>query len=134
MADDAAMRYDNTQFYLISWVRLLHALLGWAEARVLAWVHACGHWKRIHDPDHIIFHAMPSYWARHLLIPDSLRARLPHERWLDLLGDLQSLFAEEDRQPHRDPTAIDWQRYKVPYEQLLATYIDELQNQSDPSL
>lgn len=121
---------DLTQYYLISWVRLLHALLGWSEAQVLDWARASGLWEYVHNPDDIMFHGSPSYWVRDLLVPDDLRARLPHERWLNLLGDLQSLFAEEDRQPQRDPTAIDWQQFNAPYKQLLAAYSSEIQSQS----
>lgn len=130
MPDDATatgVSYDNTQYYLLSWVGLLHALLDWSEAQVLDWAHTSGFWAYVHDPDDIMFHSAPSYWVRHLLVPETLRAQLSHWRWLDLLQDLQTLFAEEDRQSQRDPTAIDWQRFKAPYAQLLAAYADEAQ-------
>jgi hypothetical protein len=133
-ATKAGASYDDTQYYLISWVRLLHTLLDWSETQVLDWVHTSGFWEHVHDPDDIMFHGSPSYWVRHLLVPEALRAQLPHERWLDLLRDLQGLFAEEDRRPQRDPTAIDWQRFKAPYAQLLAVYPDEAQSQAKPSL
>jgi hypothetical protein len=83
MPDDATapgVSDDNTQYYLRSWVGLLQALLDWSEAQVLDGVHTRGFWAYVHDPDDIMFHGAPSYWVRHLLIPETLRAQLPHGR------------------------------------------------------
>ena len=126
--------YNSTQYYLAVWKGMVDTLLGWSEEQVVTWAQQGAMWAALDDPGHIIFHESPMYWAKHLLIPGSLHARLPHDQLLRLERDLWAVFTEEAKDWHADPEAIDWLPYKKKVDWLLAQYARSLPHQGEVSL
>jgi len=130
----ARLPYDSKQYYLGVWKGMLGTILGWSEEQIVAWAQTGEKWAAMDDPNHIFFHETPMYWAQHLLIPDSLKARLPHELLLRLGGDLGEVFTDEAKNWHSDPEEIDWLPYKERVDQLLARYAGSFRDGREASL
>lgn len=116
--------YNSKQYYLAVWKGMLGTLLGWSEEQVIAWAQQGVKWAALDNPGDILFHESPMYWAKHLLVPASLRARLAHDRLVRLERDLWDVFTDESKEWHIDPEAIDWLPYKQQVDQLLTRYAD----------
>lgn len=125
--------YNSKQYYVAVWKGMLGTLLGWSDEQVIAWAQQGVKWVALDNPDDIMFHETPMYWATHLLIPDSLRVHLPHDQMLRLERDLWSVFIDESKDWHPDPETIDWLPYKQQVDRLLARYADNSWGESEVS-
>jgi hypothetical protein len=125
--------HNSKRYYLAVWKDMLGTLLGWSEERIIAWAQQGPLWAALDNPNDITFHETPMYWAKHLLIPAPLRARLPHEQLLRLERDLWGVFTGESKHPHADPQGIDWEPYEEKVADLLTQYAATAPGEGEPS-
>jgi hypothetical protein len=71
-------------YYLNTWVEMLGEFLGWNEQQVLEWAERTGKLAYLENKDDLIYHSDPPYWIVHLMIPESLKERLPGPALADL--------------------------------------------------
>ena len=104
-------------YYLQTWKTLLAEFLGWSEAQMLEWADATGKLEYLSDPDDLLYHQTPLYWATNLLVPTEFKERLSSSE----LGSLkqQIMLAFNDNYNYNFPLDIDWKPYKARVAEIL---------------
>ncbi|MDQ2686258.1 MAG: hypothetical protein M3Y28_00150 [Armatimonadota bacterium] len=110
----------DKEYYLTTWVKMLHGLLGWSKADVLQWSRKSAKLNYLDNPNDALYHESPVYWAVDLLIPDALwRELAPLQRVLIRRDLLQAL---DHGQQYTIPQGTDWNSYADKVEQVLGRF------------
>ena len=114
--DDTTVNLEGT--YLAIWKRMFGDILRWSEQKVIAW--AAKYEPFLEDPDDVIYHADPHYWAVSAFVPAAINEKLfPSQRsrltkeLLDLLGVQMYLV---------DYLGVDWKQYKSGINTVIGKY------------
>src|SRR5436305_1335345 len=112
------------EYYLLIWKNLFREFLGWTEKETLDWAEKTGKLAFLADPDDMIYHQIPQYWAIQALVPNTLKNKLPALELADLKSRmLTALLTENKFFPSED---TDWEPYRQKIEQILGEYNENL--------
>jgi len=105
-------------YYFAIWKGMFRAVLGWSEPQTEEWARRYPEF--LSDPNDIMFHETPIYWAALALIPGSLRGRLNDRELLEMKHKIVS--APHSDPDDADPATINWEPFRQEVEQILAEY------------
>lgn len=67
------VKNDEGRFFVETWLKALHGLLGWTDQQTLNWAEK---WKNdLNDPNCLFFHEPPLEYILNLLIPENLKKK-----------------------------------------------------------
>jgi hypothetical protein len=117
---------DNkiAKYYLLIWKKLFKEFLGWTEKETIDWAEKTGKRENLANPDDLIYHQSPQYWAIHTLLPDTLKNELPPLELIDLKSRL--LDALEDETGFFPSEETNWKPFREKIEHILSEYNEKL--------
>lgn len=88
------IKYEEGRLYLRAWIEALAVFLGWSKAKTLRWAEQ---WADALNREHdLLFHETPTGWIANLLIPRSIKVRLPGNQLVYVRQILCAVVHKED--------------------------------------
>lgn len=112
------------EYYLLIWKNLFKEFLGWTGKETLDWAEKTGKLEFLSDPDDMIYHQIPQYWAIHTLIPVTLKNTLTSLQLNDLKSRILSALLTENKFFPSEET--NWEPLRQKIELILGEYNEKL--------
>jgi hypothetical protein len=121
--------HDEKSEYITTWKIVFAALLGWSETQIMDWVAVHQYGEYLDQPDDIMYHASPIYWAAIPIAQETFKDQITGLDLVDLSKRIVQVFQDVVGSEYDVPTKEHIASLQFKMKTLFTTYREFLANQ-----